>query len=127
MSSLCPLFLAATPCSESVRTVCHVFPLPTCIALQIAYVADGVRTHAEGANLQVTDLGSTNGTYVGDDELATNQAVDVPVGTTIVFGKTLTRDVMYILGCAHAANAKARPTKLRMFRAQVMQAWQPLS
>ncbi len=47
------------------------------------------RTHAEGSNLQITDLGSTNGTYVGDEELATNQAVDVPVGTTIVFGAAL--------------------------------------
>lgn len=37
--------------------------------------------------MQVTDLGSTNGTYVDDEELPTNRPVDVPLGSRIVFGE----------------------------------------
>ena len=70
----------------------------------------------------MTDLGSTNGTYVGDDELATNQAVMVPVGTTIVFGKPLCHAAPTHL---HAAHARHAPLTAGLRCAQVMQAWQP--
>ena len=75
---------------------------------------------AEGSSLQVTDLGSTNGTYVGDDELATNQAVMVPLGTTIVFGALL----CVMPHTRHAAPAWHTPIMNGLCWAQGMQAWQ---
>ena len=41
----------------------------------------------DGTKVQVTDLGSTNGTYLDEDELPTNRAADVYVGSRITFGK----------------------------------------
>ncbi|CAL8470987.1 g10529 [Coccomyxa elongata] len=39
-----------------------------------------------GTKVQVTDLGSTNGTYLDEDELPTNRAADVYIGSRITFG-----------------------------------------
>ncbi|KAK9901274.1 hypothetical protein WJX75_003655 [Coccomyxa subellipsoidea] len=39
-----------------------------------------------GTKVQVTDLGSTNGTYLDEEELATNRAAEVYVGSRITFG-----------------------------------------
>lgn len=43
--------------------------------------------HAENNKVSVTDLGSTNGTYIDDEELAPLRAVEMSVGTEITFGK----------------------------------------
>ena len=42
---------------------------------------------ADGTKVQVTDLGSTNGTYLDEEELATNRAAEVYVGSRITFGE----------------------------------------
>ncbi|EIE20165.1 SMAD/FHA domain-containing protein [Coccomyxa subellipsoidea C-169] len=39
-----------------------------------------------GTKVQVTDLGSTNGTYLDEEELPTNRAAEVYVGSRITFG-----------------------------------------
>lgn len=44
---------------------------------------------AEGRKISVTDLGSTNGTYLDEEELPPNRAADVYVGSKIVFGELL--------------------------------------
>ena len=41
---------------------------------------------AEGRKISVTDLGSTNGTYLDEEELPPNRAADLYVGSRIVFG-----------------------------------------
>ena len=41
---------------------------------------------AEGSKVQVTDLGSTNGTFVNDQELTADKTVDLAVGTEVTFG-----------------------------------------
>eukprot|EP00891_Asterochloris_glomerata_P008137 jgi/Astpho2/8137/fgenesh1_pg.00120_%23_81_t len=40
----------------------------------------------EGSKVQVTDLGSTNGTFVNDQELTADKTVDLAVGTEVTFG-----------------------------------------
>ena len=37
----------------------------------------------------MTDLGSTNGTYLDEEELPPNRAADLYVGSRIVFGEAL--------------------------------------
>lgn len=44
----------------------------------------------DGTKVQVTDLGSTNGTYLDEDELPTNRGADVYIGSRITFGKLVT-------------------------------------
>lgn len=39
--------------------------------------------------MSVTDLSSTNGTYLDDEELVPLRATEMPVGTEITFGNTL--------------------------------------
>ncbi len=43
---------------------------------------------AEGRKISVTDLGSTNGTYLDEEELPPNRAADLYVGSRIVFGES---------------------------------------
>jgi len=40
----------------------------------------------KGRKISVTDLGSTNGTYLDEEELPPNRAADLYVGSRIVFG-----------------------------------------
>ncbi len=47
-----------------------------------------MHVHAAGTKVQVTDLGSTNGTYLDEEELPTNRAAEVYVGSRITFGKS---------------------------------------
>ena len=42
---------------------------------------------AEGKKISVTDLGSTNGTYLDEEELPPNRAADLYIGSRIVFGE----------------------------------------
>ena len=50
-------------------------------------LAYGMRCYtAEGRKISVTDLGSTNGTYLDEEELPPNRAADLYVGSRIVFG-----------------------------------------
>ena len=44
---------------------------------------------AEGRKISVTDLGSTNGTYLDEEELPPNRAADIYVGSKVVFGELL--------------------------------------
>lgn len=58
----------------------------------------------------MTDLGSTNGTYLDEEELPPNRAADVYVGSKIVFGEPSPASLMEIsqwmclLGAYAAAN-----------------------
>ncbi|CAK0782522.1 hypothetical protein CVIRNUC_005740 [Coccomyxa viridis] len=40
----------------------------------------------KGRKISVTDLGSTNGTYLDEEELPPNRAADIYVGSKVVFG-----------------------------------------
>lgn len=64
-----PALCAQLPCCE------------TCSYARLCFV------HAEGRKISVTDLGSTNGTYLDEEELPPNRAADLYVGSKIVFGK----------------------------------------
>lgn len=43
--------------------------------------------HAENSKVSVTDLSSTNGTYIDDEELVPLRAVEMSVGKEVTFGK----------------------------------------
>ena len=45
----------------------------------------------------MTDLGSTNGTYLDEEELPPNRAADIYVGSKIVFGELLQLPITYML------------------------------
>lgn len=62
-----------------------IIPIPT-ISTRHAMlrVADGEQPRAGG--VQVTDLGSTNGTFVDGQELEPMKAATLPVGGEVVFG-----------------------------------------
>ena len=45
----------------------------------------------------MTDLGSTNGTYLDEEELPPNRAADIYVGSKIVFGELLQLPTTFVL------------------------------
>ena len=45
--------------------------------------------NAEGSKVNITDLNSTNGTYLGSEELTPMRAQEVSLGTEITFGMQL--------------------------------------
>ena len=63
----------------------HAFGVASNDALFIRYKA--YSACAEGRKISVTDLGSTNGTYLDEEELPPNRAADLYVGSRIVFGE----------------------------------------
>ena len=54
---------------------------------------------AEGSRVNITDLNSTNGTYLGSEELTPMRAQDVSPGTEVTFGMTP------LLACAPKARS----------------------
>lgn len=44
---------------------------------------------AEEGRVTVTDLNSTNGTYINETELEPMKTTDIPLGAEVTFGKTL--------------------------------------
>ena len=49
----------------------------------------------------MTDLGSTNGTYLDEEELPPNRAADIYVGSKVVFGELLQSPTSSLLPFAH--------------------------
>jgi pSer/pThr/pTyr-binding forkhead associated (FHA) protein len=41
-----------------------------------------------GADVRITDLGSTNGTFIGETKIAPNMPTTVPLDATLTLGKT---------------------------------------
>ncbi len=57
--------------------------------------------HAENSKVSVTDLSSTNGTYIDDEELVPLRAVEMSVGKEVTFGKGLAI-FSWCLNCIHS-------------------------
>lgn len=51
-----------------------------------ADLQDILASYAENNRVSVTDLSSTNGTYLDDEELVPLRAIEMSVGTEITFG-----------------------------------------
>jgi hypothetical protein len=61
---------------------------------------------ADGTKVQVTDLGSTNGTYLDEEELATNRAAEVYVGSRITFGESSANPIPSLSLFSHSSNVQ---------------------
>ena len=77
---------------------------------------------AENNKVSVTDLSSTNGTYIDDEELVPLRAVEMSVGTEVTFGESTcilqtVQQVLYSqhlhISCGHAGDMFLAKFKLQ--------------
>lgn len=117
-----PPCLVAMPFSGSVRLCPSIYtvlqPAASKLEIYLAFHAEKrflicMCSPADGTKVQVTDLGSTNGTYLDEEELATNRATEVYVGSRITFGESSANPCPSLSLFSHSSNVqlKYRPAK----------------
>ena len=78
-------FASWTPCLNTLQLSCICYKL----SAEPSKPQQMCNAPAENNRVSVTDLSSTNGTYLDDEELVPLRAIEMSVGTEITFGNKL--------------------------------------